>query len=126
MVSAPAVDTAAATRPITAATSLTLIAPPSPGDARRRLSEDDRLPVASERLAVHRCGRSPGRERLDRVHQDRHEVLALPAGVGDPPELARDLGLVPRCLRRLEALHLLALERLVEPEVRDRRLVRLD
>src|SRR5215831_4285968 len=114
------------TNPTIAASSLPLTAPSSFRATVRRLSEDDGLAIAAERLAIHVGDLAQGRVRLDGVHQDRHEVLAVTTRVRDPPELVGDLGRAARRLHGAHALHLLPLEGLVEPEVRDRRLVGLN
>src|SRR5262245_39336055 len=120
MTSARAAGTTAA-----AANPLPVTTPPSSGDAPRRLSEDDGFSVAPERLAVDVGNLAEGSVGLDRVHEHRHQILPLPARVRDPAQLVCNLRLAARRLGGPNPLHLLALERLVEPEVRDRRLVGL-
>src|SRR5262245_26985714 len=122
MTSARAAGTTAttATSPTAATSPLPVTTPPSSGDAPRRLSEDDGFPVPPERLAVDVGDLAEGGVGLDRVHQDRHEVLPVPARVGDPPQLVRHLRLAAGRLDGPNPLDLLPLERLVEPEVRDR------
>src|SRR5262245_49226039 len=124
MTSARAAGTIAttATSP-TAASPLAFTSRPSSGDAPRRLSEDDRFPVAPERLAVDVGDLPEGSVRLDRVDENGHEILPVPARVGDPAQLVRHLRLAARRLRGPHPLHLLTLECLVEPEVWDWRLV---
>src|SRR5580765_3421329 len=108
MTSARAAGTPAmtATSPTAAANALPLTAPPSPGYALRRPSKDDGFPVTPERLAVHVGDLPDRRVRLDRVHEDRHEVLPVPARVRDPAQLVGDLGGIPRRLDRANALDL--------------------
>src|SRR5262245_10927458 len=73
--------------------------------------EDDRFPVQTEDLPVH-IGHLAQRDVvLDRVHEDRHHVVAVPARLRELLEPPLHLCHVARGLPRLHALDLRALHR---------------
>src|SRR6266571_489983 len=78
------------------------------------LLEDDRFPVETEDLPVHVGHFAQGNVVLDRVHEDGHHVVAVPARLRELLEPPLHLCNIARCLSRPHALDLLALHRLVE------------
>src|SRR5262249_41601223 len=86
-------------------------------------SEDDRLAVQAEDLAVHVGDLAQRPVVLDRVDQARHHVVAAAARLRELLEPLLHARPVARALEAADALDLLALHRLVDLQVLDRRLL---